>query len=632
MLVAGNWQWVGSVLLEARGMKDLFPQVSLKELQLAQDELDNRAIIAQLSAALRVGGPAGAVGHLAAGAIDTEGLDEAVAYARTLGVKSAEASQMVATAQVVRKLRAALKAGDFAGASEVLDGVRGKLLAAVAADEVQLARLNVDNWYVITQLTAAMSTGSSQAVLGDVDVKAIVVEGLDVAVAAAMKLGCHTVEARRCLVTALIIRRLRAALLEGDLAFLAQVVGEADREAEAILGVARPELQRARDLLTFREVMTALARAVEAQDEAGLVEVLARAARLNLGGHPKPAVRETIEAATLALGRIQRCKAALAAGIKNLEAAMLIDALAMAAAIGYSTPLVEEAKHVLATVQALTERAGAAFRGMEALDMTAVLRDCDAIKYAPAILDDIRAALALPRAEFLRRELAAVLAAGSAPGAPAALHTPLGLGRRAPTPLELRVVLCTLQLKDLFFGEREEEAGAAGGGGVGAAAAAASPLLHAARASRHTEDNVKGAGARAPPPAALGGLAWATAGEARAVPAFRPGGTGSPAGPPPWTCRRAWSAPARRPSLPSRLTPPSATTPSHSPPTTPPSRASRTATPPPPCAAAPLRMAAARRRHWQPLQPRRRLPPALRALLPCRRRRHRRRCCHRHRR
>lgn len=528
VLVAGNWQWVGSVLLEARGMKDLFPQVSLKELQLAQDELDNRAIIAQLSAALRVGGPAGAVGHIAAAAIDTDGLDEAIAYARTLGVKSAEASQIVATAQAVRKLRAVLKAGDFSGASEVLESLKGKMVAAVAADEVQLARLNVDNWYVIGQLTAALSAGASHAVLGDVDVKAINLEALDVAVAAAMKLGCQTLEARRCLVTALIIRRLRAALVEGDLAFLAQVVKEADGEAEAILPVARAEVQRARDLLAFREVMTALARAMEAQDEAGLVEVLARAARLNLGGHPKPAVRETVEAATLALGRIQRCKAALAAGIKNLEAAMLIDALAMAAAIGYSTPLVEEAKHVLATVQALQERAATAFRNMEAVDMTTVLRDCDAIKFAPAILDDIRAALALPRPEFLRRELAAVLAAAAAPGAPAALHAPVGVGARAPTPVELRVVVCTLQLKDLFFAEREEGDGS--GGGVPAAMAAASPLLSAARVARNTEDNVKGAAARAPLPPALGNLAWAAAGEARAVASFRPGGSGSPSG------------------------------------------------------------------------------------------------------
>ena len=32
----GNWQWVGSVLLEARTLRHAFPPVTLRELQLAQ--------------------------------------------------------------------------------------------------------------------------------------------------------------------------------------------------------------------------------------------------------------------------------------------------------------------------------------------------------------------------------------------------------------------------------------------------------------------------------------------------------------------------------------------------------------------------------------------------------------------
>jgi hypothetical protein len=42
------------------------------ELQLAQDELDNRAIVAQLTAALRVGAIAGPVGAIDADAIRTK--------------------------------------------------------------------------------------------------------------------------------------------------------------------------------------------------------------------------------------------------------------------------------------------------------------------------------------------------------------------------------------------------------------------------------------------------------------------------------------------------------------------------------------------------------------------------------
>jgi hypothetical protein len=97
--------------------------------------------------------------------------------------------------------------------------------------------------------------------------------------------------------------------------------------------------------------MAAIRRSVENQDEAELIDAIGRAQKLKLDAHPKPYVRETVEAAQAALSRIQRCKEALTLGIRALDASDLIDALAMAAGIGYQHPLVEEAKRVLATVQ-----------------------------------------------------------------------------------------------------------------------------------------------------------------------------------------------------------------------------------------------------------------------------------------
>jgi hypothetical protein len=285
------------------------------------------------------------------------------------------------------------------------------------------------------------------------------------------------------------------------------------------------------------------------------VDALARAARLNLSEHPKPHVRETVEAATLALGRIQRCKAALASGIKTLEASALLDALAMAASLGYAHPLVDEAKRVLASVQALTDRANAALRGMHAPDMQAALRDCDAIGLGLAVLTDIRRTLSLPRAEFLRRELAAVLSQAAAAGASDAANAPLGDNARSPTPLEQRIVHCTLQLKDLFFADQPEAdeatllgassasvittsvaghpaispAGRGGlaspGGSAGAGSASA-----AARTARHIDENVRGAAMRSSALPQLAGYAWALGGGLPSGAIFRPGGAASGGG------------------------------------------------------------------------------------------------------
>ena len=57
--------------------------------------------------------------------------------------------------------------------------------------------------------------------------------------------------------------------------------------------------------------------------------------------------------------------AALAAGIRNLDATALLDAVAMAAGIGYSNQLVEDAKAALEKVQGLTERCTAAANTMD---------------------------------------------------------------------------------------------------------------------------------------------------------------------------------------------------------------------------------------------------------------------------
>jgi hypothetical protein len=562
VLLSGNWQWVGSVLLEARQTKHIFPPVSLKELQQAQDELDNKAILAQVNGALRKGVPTGSIGHVDPDSVDVAVLDEALGYARTLGVKSTEASAAVAAAQLVRRLRVAVKANDWAEAKEALEGaLKGRSLPPAAADELQFVRLCVDNWQVIQDLSIAAATGGPVGPLGDPDLRALRVDALDAAIALASRLGCHTVEARRCLVSALIVRRLRSALLDGDHAFLAHVLAEAAAEADAILPQCRAELAYARETLDFRGCMEDLARASAAQDETALVETLSRAQRLRLPDHPRAHVKQTLETATLILTRLQRCKASLAAGIRGMDAPGLVDALSMAAGMGFTHSLVEEGRRVLSRVQDMTDRAGAALRAMDAVAMATVLRDCGTIGLNLPVLADIRRALSLPRGEFLRRELDAVLAAiaggtasadfaavagssgpASSPNAsaPSSSSSSSSSHARAPTPLELRLINCTVQIKDLFFGDApdSDEVIAAALGGAGTllpppATPGASPMagllagassgspgkqqlqallasnpqaaaaIATLRAQRNTDDNVRGAQIRLSPTAVL---------------------------------------------------------------------------------------------------------------------------------
>lgn len=59
-------------------------------------------------------------------------------------------------------LAQALLVSDLDAARQMLDAVRGKVLAAVAEDEVQTIKHEVDNWMVVSEITSALSSGAAK--------------------------------------------------------------------------------------------------------------------------------------------------------------------------------------------------------------------------------------------------------------------------------------------------------------------------------------------------------------------------------------------------------------------------------------------------------------------------------------
>ena len=83
-------------------------------MQLAQDELDDRSVVSQLKSAFGTGPVKGMVGQLNLDAVDVDNLEAAIHYAHHIGCKTVVASQMLATAQLVRRLRQVWeRAADF---------------------------------------------------------------------------------------------------------------------------------------------------------------------------------------------------------------------------------------------------------------------------------------------------------------------------------------------------------------------------------------------------------------------------------------------------------------------------------------------------------------------------------------
>ena len=59
-------------------------------------------------------------------------------------------------------LAQALLVSDLDAARQMLDAVRGKVLASVAEDEVQTIKHEVDNWMVVSEITSALSSGAAK--------------------------------------------------------------------------------------------------------------------------------------------------------------------------------------------------------------------------------------------------------------------------------------------------------------------------------------------------------------------------------------------------------------------------------------------------------------------------------------
>jgi hypothetical protein len=116
-------------------------------------------VVSQLKLALQNGAVQGSVGNVQLDDVDVDALETAIQYAIHTGCRTANAAQMLATAQFVQRLRQAMLSADMVAAREMLSLVKGKALSPVAAVEVQLVQQEVDNWVVVSELSAAVSSG-----------------------------------------------------------------------------------------------------------------------------------------------------------------------------------------------------------------------------------------------------------------------------------------------------------------------------------------------------------------------------------------------------------------------------------------------------------------------------------------
>ena len=124
----------------------MLADVVAAEILAAQDELDNRAIIQNLSACLAIGGPHLVNGRLLLDHLELSSLTTAITVATQLGPKTPEAMLLLLTAKVIRKLRMCLQTENYTEARTTLDAIRGRKLPPLVASELRVIQEGVDNW------------------------------------------------------------------------------------------------------------------------------------------------------------------------------------------------------------------------------------------------------------------------------------------------------------------------------------------------------------------------------------------------------------------------------------------------------------------------------------------------------
>ena len=259
-VVGSDWDEAGRVVDQAVAQHSELARVADPELQRVRYEVENRRMVSELRAALSSDRVVGTVGRLDFTGVRVDALKMAVSLASSLHPRTVVAKQLVATAQLMARLRGHVLRGSWTEVDAAVREHRGANLAPEGREEFACIRDEVGNRLLLTALNDALTTGHPTGGVGSLDLSSIDTRQLDVGIAMATKLGVRTDDASRALVTAQVVRAVRAAMRRGDKDGVIAALVQADSVAQAgkLSPLAEAELTTARkemDNLTVRSAL-----------------------------------------------------------------------------------------------------------------------------------------------------------------------------------------------------------------------------------------------------------------------------------------------------------------------------------------------------------------------------------------
>jgi hypothetical protein len=133
-----------------------------QEIGAFQSEVNNQTIIQALSQSLSNGSIAGQVGHLKIPtAIDEsiKRLGQDIADAQVLGCETAEAKQLLLSAQVMFDVRTAMSGGDWEGVEGAIEQCEGLAVVKECMSEFNLIKDEVADRVAARHISEALASG-----------------------------------------------------------------------------------------------------------------------------------------------------------------------------------------------------------------------------------------------------------------------------------------------------------------------------------------------------------------------------------------------------------------------------------------------------------------------------------------
>jgi myosin heavy subunit len=219
----------------------LIPAIE-KELLVAKDIYNNFVIITTLKDAVSTGMAAGEIGNINLGLIELGKLDDALALVEKLTCKTQDAKQLLQSANVVRRIRFALKFMDWDSLEKIMNEVKHLTVVKEVKPEIQLAQNEINNRLVINRLKSVMIDGRVIGDVGYLNQSNIALDDITVALEMAERLGCKTMEARLLRDTASTAYRFREALVNEKWDHLEQQLSRLDRDGVSDIVVGEIDL------------------------------------------------------------------------------------------------------------------------------------------------------------------------------------------------------------------------------------------------------------------------------------------------------------------------------------------------------------------------------------------------------